>query len=99
MANLRKEAKGRECQVRIPGICTGENETVVLAHYTSSWLRGMGSKPHDIYGAYCCVACHNAIDGRVRTNYSREELRLMHAEGVFRTIGILLREGKICLTG
>lgn len=99
MANLRKEAKGRECQVRIPGICTGENETVILAHYTSSWLRGMGSKPHDIFGAYCCAACHNAIDGRVRTNYSREQLRLMHAEGVLRTINILLKEGKICLIG
>ena len=99
MANLRKEAKGRECQVRIPGICTGENETVVLAHYTRSWLRGMGSKPHDIFGVYCCAACHNAIDGRVRTNYSREQLRLMHAEGVLRTINILLKEGKICLIG
>ncbi|MGV3346389.1 nuclease domain-containing protein, partial [Enterobacteriaceae bacterium LUAb1] len=32
MANLRKEAKGRECQVRIPGICNGNSETVVLAH-------------------------------------------------------------------
>lgn len=31
MANLRKEAKGRECQVRLPGICNGNNETVVLA--------------------------------------------------------------------
>lgn len=95
MANLRKEARGRECQVRIPGICTGESETVVLAHYTAPWLRGMGSKPDDIFGAYCCVACHNAIDGRVRTSYTRESLRLMHAEGVLRTQQILRKEGKL----
>ncbi len=23
MANLRKEARGRDCQVRIPGVCNG----------------------------------------------------------------------------
>ncbi|EJM1279149.1 DUF1364 family protein, partial [Escherichia coli] len=27
MANLRKEARGRECQVRIYGICNGNPET------------------------------------------------------------------------
>ena len=32
MANLRKEARGRECQVRIYGICNGNPETTVLAH-------------------------------------------------------------------
>ncbi|EFH2748188.1 DUF1364 family protein, partial [Escherichia coli] len=27
MANLRKESRGRECQVRIYGICNGNPET------------------------------------------------------------------------
>ncbi len=36
MANLRKEARGRECQVRIYGICNGNPETTVLAH--TGWL-------------------------------------------------------------
>ncbi|HED1283409.1 TPA: DUF1364 domain-containing protein, partial [Citrobacter freundii] len=36
------------------------------------------------------------IDGRVKTKeYSYEELRLMHAEGVFRTLEIWRREGFI----
>ncbi len=30
MANLRKEARGRECQVRIYGVCNGNPETTVL---------------------------------------------------------------------
>ncbi|VEI70653.1 82 prophage-derived uncharacterized protein ybcO [Serratia quinivorans] len=33
MTNLRKEAKGRDCQVRMPGICNFNPETTVLAHY------------------------------------------------------------------
>ncbi len=32
MADLRKAARGRECQVRIPGVCNGNPETSVLAH-------------------------------------------------------------------
>lgn len=32
MANLCKAARGRECQVRIPGVCNGKSETSVLAH-------------------------------------------------------------------
>ncbi len=32
MADLRKAARGRECQVRIPGVCNGNPETTVLAH-------------------------------------------------------------------
>ncbi|EOO3821306.1 nuclease domain-containing protein, partial [Escherichia coli] len=27
MADLRKAARGRECQVRIPGVCNGNSET------------------------------------------------------------------------
>ncbi|MBH0318224.1 nuclease domain-containing protein, partial [Escherichia coli] len=26
MADLRKAARGRECQVRIPGVCNGNSE-------------------------------------------------------------------------
>lgn len=32
MADLRKAARGRECQVRIPGVCNGNPETTILAH-------------------------------------------------------------------
>ena len=62
--NLRKEAKGRECQVRIVGVCNGNPETVVLAHYRMGGLNGMGMKPDDIFGAWACSACHDAVDGR-----------------------------------
>lgn len=48
MSNLRKEAKGRECQVRLPGICNHNPETTVLAHYRMAGLNGVGMKPDDI---------------------------------------------------
>lgn len=34
---IKNAARGRECIVRIPGVCNGNSETVVLAHY---WLAG-----------------------------------------------------------
>lgn len=95
MANLRKEAKVRECQVRIVGVCNGNPETVVLAHYRMCGLNGVGMKPNDIFGAWACSSCHDAVDGRVKTEYPRDELRLAHAEGVFRTQQILKNEGKL----
>ena len=48
MADLRKAARGRECQVRIPGICNGNPETSVLAHIRLAGLCGTGIKPPDL---------------------------------------------------
>lgn len=91
--SLRKEAKGRECQVRIPGVCNGNSETVVLAHLNNKRLFGVGvgQKVPDIFGAWCCSACHDAYDGRSRLG----DVTLFFIDGVFRTQNILLKEGKI----
>lgn len=62
MANLRKEARGRECQVRIYGICNGNPETTVLAHYRMAGICGTGMKPDDLIGAWACSDCHAEID-------------------------------------
>ena len=83
--NLRKFAKGQPCMIRVPGVCNRNPETTVLAHYRMAGICGTGSKPPDSLGAWSCSACHDAVDGRVRSTWSRCELRLMHAEGVFRT--------------
>ncbi len=86
MSALTRAARGQPCLVRIPGVCCGNPETVVAAHYRSVSLgAGTGIKPHDMLSAHACDQCHAAIDGRVKTNFTRTELRLMHAEGVFRT--------------
>ena len=88
---LRNSARGQDCQVRIPGICNFNPETTVLAHVGSN--SGMGMKPDDTEAAFCCSACHDAIDGRLRTNHSRLELKLMAKEGAERTRAIWLEQG------
>lgn len=95
MTNLRKEARGRDCQLRIPGACNFDPETTVLAHYRMSGTCGTGIKPADTQAAFSCSCCHDAVDGRIKTDFTRDELRLFHAEGVFRTQQILRDEGKL----
>ncbi|WP_163010062.1 DUF1364 domain-containing protein, partial [Pseudomonas viridiflava] len=81
----------------VPGVCNGNPETTVLAHYRLAGTNGMGCKPNDFQGAWACSACHDYVDGRgsSRRGADREESRLLHAEGVMRTQDILIREGKV----
>lgn len=90
--NLRRLARDRECQIRIPGVCNGDSATTVLCHLPGG---GMGRKHHDIFGAWGCAACHDAIDGRVKTDYPSPVLKLWHFEGMTRTQQTLIDEGVI----
>lgn len=93
---LRKEARGRGCTVRIPGVCNFNSETVVLAHIRVAGVSGMGLKSPDLLGAWACSNCHDEIDGRTHTSgLSRDELRLAHYDGIARTIMQLHKEGLI----
>jgi hypothetical protein len=93
--NLRKEAKGRGCTVRLPGVCNHNSETVVLAHYRLAGVSGMGMKSPDIIGAWACSACHDAIDRRDHTDLERDFVRLAHLDGMVRTIAQLVKEGLV----
>ena len=97
--DLRKQAKGRECQIRIPCICNGDSETVVLCHSNNKRLFGvgMGQKVPDMFGAWGCNECHNAVDSRewLGGDYTEEEIQIMFYEGCFRTMNELLKEGLI----
>jgi hypothetical protein len=91
--NLRKEARGRGCMVRIPDVCNHNSETVVLCHYRLAGVSGMGMKSPDLIGAWACSACHDAIDRRAHTDLDRDYVRLLHLEGMARTLAQLNREG------
>ena len=82
----RKAAQGKPCLVRIPG-CDGDAQTTCLAHYSLSGISGAGLKAPDSMGAWCCHHCHAVCDGRMPRpeGYSRNDVRLALAEGVFRT--------------
>lgn len=94
---LTKAARGRDCQVRVPGVCNHDPETTVLAHYRLAGTNGMGCKPNDFQGAWACSACHDYVDGRSSSRRAddREQVRQLHAEGVMRTQAILIREGVV----
>lgn len=90
--NLRKAAKGRNCMVRLEGICNHNPETTVLAHIRMPGISGMGIKADDLLGAWACSACHDAIDRRSHTDLERDYVRLAHLEGMVRTIAQLRKE-------
>lgn len=90
MSQITRLAQGQQCQVRLPGVCNGNPETVVLAHYRMPGLCGIGLKPRDYIGAFACSACHDAIDGRIKVpGMSRLEIRHAHLEGMCRTLIII----------
>ena len=92
--NLRKLAQGRDCMVRLPGICNHNPETTVLAHFRMAGLCGAGMKPNDLFGAWACDDCHSEIDRRTQIT-DRDFARLAHLEGVLRTQQALILEGVI----
>ena len=92
---LRKAAQGQECMVRLPGICNHNPETTVLAHVRLAGVSGMGIKADDLLGAWCCSACHDAIDRRSNMDLDRDYVRLAHLEGMVRTIAQLRKEGLV----
>jgi len=58
---LRKSAKGRNCTLNVPGICSYNPETVVLCHIDSEG-KGMGIKSPDWFAVFGCYACHRVLD-------------------------------------
>ena len=96
MTKITESAQGENCTVRVPGHCNNDTSTTVLAHINSIRLgHGTAIKANDMFGAYCCSSCHNACDGRERSNWSRKELKLFHLEGILETQLKLLQKGLI----
>ncbi len=93
--NLRKQARGRECQIRVPNYCLCDTDTVVGCHVRMSGISGYGIKSADIFVAHGCFACHQVVDGQRPSEYSYDERRLMLLEAMVRTQAILIKEGKI----
>jgi len=81
--------------VRIPEVCNHNSETVVLCHYRLAGVSGIGMKSPDVLGAWACSSCHDAIDRRAHTDLDRDYVRLLHLEGMARTLAQLNREGLI----
>lgn len=93
-----KSARGKSCQMRIPGHCNGNPDTVVAAHSNlGRHGKGMGIKAADVFVAHACSGCHDAYDGRVRTQYGRDELQEFWQRGFERTLVAEIAAGVIRL--
>jgi hypothetical protein len=90
MAALRKEAQGRDCQIRYPGVCNFNSQTTVLAHFRLIGISGMGIKPPDWCGSWACSACHALVD-----SCKDDDIQVAFAHGVLRTLSVLFDEGKL----
>lgn len=94
MTNLRREAIGRTCQVRMPG-CTQPDNDCVLAHaHTPKGIRGMGQKAPDLLGAWACSPCHLEYD-RATHRFEKDQAAFWFYEGCLRTQAILISEKKV----
>lgn len=91
---LRNSARGQDCTVRIPGVCNFDPATTVLAHINGG---GMGMKNENYLGSFTCSACHDMIDGRAKSSFSKEQVKLWHWEGVERTWAIWIKMGLITI--
>ena len=63
LTKIQRFAKGQECTLQIPGVCSHDTEQTVLCHLGGG---GMGAKVYDELGVHGCAACHDFIDGRMR---------------------------------
>ena len=90
MTNLRAYAKNKPCQIRLPGICSGDVSQTRLCHVRMAGVTGGGMKAPDVLGAWGCHPC--AI--RTENGYEgTDEVRLAFLQGVVRTQNMLIEAG------
>ena len=90
---IRKSARGEDCALRL-GACS-HPETVILAHIGRN--RGMGIKCADYFAVYACSNCHDIIDYRVQSEFSRDQLETEKLRALEETQGKLVNKGLLCL--
>lgn len=95
---IRQSAKGRNCTLRIPGICNHDSGTVSLCHLNSN-QKGAGNKSHDIHSIIACNKCHDWLDMRgnewMRTDLLELNREAEKLRALLETQDIFIQEGLI----
>jgi hypothetical protein len=55
---LKDFARGQDCTLLLPGICSRDAEKTVLCHIRLPGQSGTGQKPPDYLGIHACAECH-----------------------------------------
>jgi len=90
---ITKSARGERCAFRFPGICNFNTETTVFCHINTKY-KGIGMKSPDLFGAYGCSNCHDALDGRSNKLFTESDVRDAMVETQYK----LLEKGLICIS-
>lgn len=93
---ITKSARMEDCTIRIPGVCNFNQETTIFAHLPGvRFGHGMAHKVLNMFGAYSCSSCHDLVDGRTRSDYTTDQIRIMHLDGVIETQMRLIEKGLV----
>lgn len=87
-------AKGSECTLQIPGVCTGGTETTVSAHIRDE-NQGRGVKASDLSTADACYECHKMLDGHSNACLTREDWLFYSLRGLQRTLERRREQGRL----
>lgn len=93
---IRDSARGEECTVRLPGVCTFNPEHTIWSHAPLQAAgKGRSIKAVDEAGAYCCTSCDAAADGQVKLpeGLSRADVLLAWFMGHMRSLVRLKQKG------
>lgn len=96
--SIRDSARGEECTVRIPGVCTGNPEHTIWSHAPFKAAgKGMGIKALDACGAYCCTSCDAVVDGQAKPppGMDRSQVLLCWFYGHMKSLVRLAQKGLI----
>jgi len=87
MGKLNDSAHGKECFVRIPGVCNHDSRTTILARLN-------GGNHDDLFGAFCCADCLEEYDRRTRKQ-EKSFVDLCFFQGMQRTQQYWLDNGLV----
>lgn len=78
-------AKGQNCTLQVAGVCNHDPATVVFAHFDSE-VKGMGYKSSDLFGGFCCSACHAWLDQHKGSTEDRQFYMLRSIDRTLRQL-------------
>ncbi len=92
---ITKSAKGEDCSVRLPTICSFDNDKTILAHIGTSF--SAPNRAHDFHACYCCSDCHDVVDNRVKSDFSSEDLLTAVTDAMMETQNKLIAKGLVII--
>jgi len=93
---IRISARNQDCTLRFDQICNFNPETTVLCHSNHGVDGlGMGIKSSDLRACFGCSSCHDILDSRAPSWFSKDQIDHIFENAVSKTHIILKRMGLI----